>query len=60
MFRMFLTRIVPVHDAEGRVRRWLGTNVDVAEAAGREAALERSAAALREREARLLQAHNEL
>jgi signal transduction histidine kinase/ActR/RegA family two-component response regulator len=60
VFRMFLTRIVPVHDAEGRVRRWLGTNVDVAEAAGREAALERSAAALREREARLLQAHNEL
>jgi PAS domain S-box-containing protein len=60
VFRMFLTRIVPVHDAEGRVRRWLGTNVDVAEAAGREAALERSAAALREREARLLRAHNEL
>ena len=59
-FRMFLTRAAPVHDAEGRVRRWLGTNVDVAEAAGREAALERSAAALREREARLLQAHNEL
>ena len=60
VFRMFLTRIVPVHNSEGRVRRWLGTNVDVAEAAGREAALERSATALREREARLLQAYDEL
>ena len=44
----------------GEVSRWLGTNVDVAEGAGREAALERSAVALRQREARLLQAHNEL
>ena len=29
VFRMFLTRIAPVRDADGRVRRWLGTNVDV-------------------------------
>ena len=60
LFRPFMTRVAPVRGADGRVRRWLGTNVDVAEAAGREAALERSAAALREREARLLQAHDEL
>jgi PAS domain S-box-containing protein len=29
LFRPFLTRIVPVRDAEGRVRRWFGTNTDV-------------------------------
>jgi PAS domain S-box-containing protein len=28
-FRPFLTRIVPVHDADGRVLRWFGTNTDV-------------------------------
>jgi len=30
-FRMFLTRIQPVKDAEGRVVRWLGTNTDISE-----------------------------
>ena len=39
-FRRFLTRIVPVHDADGRVLRWFGTNTDVeAERAARDAAL---------------------
>ncbi|HEX4886385.1 MAG TPA: PAS domain-containing protein [Casimicrobiaceae bacterium] len=28
-FRMFLTRVNPVRDAEGRVVRWFGTNTDV-------------------------------
>ncbi|MDQ6827779.1 MAG: PAS domain-containing sensor histidine kinase, partial [Gemmatimonadota bacterium] len=28
-FRSFLTRVVPVRDAEGRVTRWFGTNTDV-------------------------------
>ena len=31
VFRQFLTRIVPTHDAEGRVVRWFGTNTDVEE-----------------------------
>ena len=29
IFRHFLTRVVPVRDAEGRVVRWFGTNTDV-------------------------------
>ena len=38
-FRPFLTRIVPLRDADGRVLRWFGTNTDVsAERAAREAA----------------------
>ena len=28
-FRAFLTRVVPVRDAEGNVARWFGTNTDV-------------------------------
>jgi PAS domain S-box-containing protein len=30
-FRMFLTRIMPVKEAEGRVVRWFGTNTDISE-----------------------------
>jgi PAS domain S-box-containing protein len=30
-FRMFLTRVMPVRDAEGSVVRWLGTNTDISE-----------------------------
>jgi signal transduction histidine kinase len=38
-FRRFLTRVMPVHDAAGRVLRWFGTNTDVeAESAARDAA----------------------
>jgi PAS domain S-box-containing protein len=38
-FRRFLTRVMPVHDAAGRVLRWFGTNTDVeAERAARDAA----------------------
>ncbi|MDQ6764069.1 MAG: PAS domain-containing protein [Bacteroidota bacterium] len=29
VFRPFLTRVVPVHDNEGKVIRWLGTNTDI-------------------------------
>ena len=28
-FRTFLTRVVPVHDNDGRVTRWFGTNTDI-------------------------------
>ena len=38
-FRRFLTRIIPLRNAEGKVIRWFGTNTDVeAERAAREAA----------------------
>jgi PAS domain S-box-containing protein len=31
VFREFLTRVVPLQDAEGRVTRWFGTNTDISE-----------------------------
>ncbi len=31
LFRMFLTRVMPVRDSEGRVARWFGTNTDISE-----------------------------
>jgi PAS domain S-box-containing protein len=31
VFRTFLTRVVPVHDAHGTIVRWLGTNTDIDE-----------------------------
>jgi PAS domain S-box-containing protein len=30
-YRMFLTRVMPVRNTEGRVVRWLGTNTDISE-----------------------------
>ncbi len=45
VFRSFLTRIVPIKNAEGIVLRWFGTNTDVDE-------LRRTQEALRESEAR--------
>jgi PAS domain S-box-containing protein len=45
-FRPFLTRIVPLRDADGRVVRWFGTNTDVTpEREAREAAERARAAA---------------
>ncbi|GAO37866.1 putative two-component hybrid sensor and regulator [Sphingomonas changbaiensis NBRC 104936] len=41
VFRPFLTRAVPVHDAESKVVRWLGTNTDVSAQYEAEAALKR-------------------
>ena len=29
VFRPFLTRVVPLRDAAGKIVRWLGTNVDI-------------------------------
>jgi PAS domain S-box-containing protein len=31
VFRDFLTRIMPVHDRNGRIARWFGTNTDITE-----------------------------
>jgi PAS domain S-box-containing protein len=53
IFRPFMTRIAPMCDENGQVRRWLGVNSDVTDAAAREAALQRSTDALRDSEARL-------
>ncbi len=41
-FRPFLTRTVPVRDAEGRVLRWFGTNTDISMQQEREEALRQS------------------
>ncbi|MEP6738142.1 MAG: PAS domain-containing protein [Chryseolinea sp.] len=30
-FRQFLTRVVPVHDQDGKIYQWFGTNTDVTE-----------------------------
>lgn len=30
-FRPFLTRILPVHDRDGKLRRWIGNNVDISQ-----------------------------
>jgi PAS domain S-box-containing protein len=38
-YRWFLTRAVPVHDAEGRVTLWFGSNTDITERQVIEAAL---------------------
>ncbi len=41
-FRPFLTRIVPVCEGEGRIRRWFGTNTDISMQREREQALRES------------------
>lgn len=33
IFRPFLTRVMPVKDSKGKVRRWFGTNTDISEQA---------------------------
>lgn len=47
VFRPFLTRIVPVRDAEGRVVRWFGTNTDITAQQHTEDALRKSEERLR-------------
>jgi PAS domain S-box-containing protein len=44
-FRPFLTRVVPLRDASGRVVRWVGTNADVTSEREARAAAERAQAA---------------
>ena len=44
-FRPFLTRVVPLRDADGRVARWIGTNTDVSAEREARAAAERAQAA---------------
>ncbi|HST50775.1 MAG TPA: PAS domain S-box protein [Pyrinomonadaceae bacterium] len=49
-FRWFLTRVSPLHDSQGRIVRWLGTNTDVDEQ--RRASKEREQLLESERQAR--------
>jgi len=46
-FRSFLTRIVPLKDADGKIVRWFGTNTDVTELREAQEALQRSEERLR-------------
>ena len=55
VFRPFLTRIVPIRDAEGRISRWFGNNVDISEITETESRLRRSEAQLLELNDRLEQ-----
>jgi PAS domain S-box-containing protein len=38
-FRQFLTRVMPLHDGEGKIVRWFGTNTDITEERRAEEAL---------------------
>ena len=42
LFRPFLTRVVPIRDAEGTITRWFGTNTDITAQRAAEQALERN------------------
>jgi PAS domain S-box-containing protein len=44
VFRSFLTRVMPLKDAQGRVQQWFGTNTDVSEQQAAEATYARLAA----------------
>jgi PAS domain S-box-containing protein len=48
VFRPFLTRAVPMHDADGRITRWFGSNTDVSPERAIQAKLEESESRLRE------------
>ncbi len=60
-FRPFLTKAAPLHDAEGHLIRWFGTNVEIGAQLAAEAALQdsntRLAILAAEREATLRQLH---
>ncbi len=47
VFRPFLTRVMPLRDAQGRVVRWFGTNTDISEQRRAEATLRQQADMLR-------------
>ena len=47
VFRPFLTRVMPLRDAQGRVVRWFGTNTDISDQRRAEQALRQQADMLR-------------
>ncbi|HEX5263736.1 MAG TPA: PAS domain-containing protein, partial [Phenylobacterium sp.] len=56
VLRPFLTRVVPLRDASGRVTRWFGTNTDISSLAEAQKRAERSETERRAYEARLRRA----
>ena len=53
-FRQFLTRVMPMKDADGRVIQWFGTNTDITERQRAEEALRRPGDLVAERPTELL------
>jgi PAS domain S-box-containing protein len=60
VFRPFLTRVMPVKDAQGDVQQWFGTNTDVSEQTRAEETEQRLNAELRQRIAELQAAGEEV
>jgi len=60
VFRPFLTRVIPLKDAQGRVQRWFGTNTDVSEQQAAEEAVRRLNAELQQRLADLQDANKQV
>jgi PAS domain S-box-containing protein len=60
VFRPFLTRVMPLKDAQGRVQQWFGTNTDVSEQTQAEGTEQRLNAELRQRVAELQAASEEV
>ncbi|KAA5539461.1 PAS domain S-box protein [Roseiconus nitratireducens] len=52
IYREFLTRVMPLRDAEGRITRWFGTNTDISEQHQMQEELRRIAAELSESDRR--------
>jgi len=64
IFRPFLTRVLPLKDAEGHILQWFGTNTDVTERKKAEEALKKAHDSLeekvKERTTELEEAYNSL
>jgi len=59
-YRWFLSRALPVRDAEGRIIRWFGTNTDITELREAQASLLASEERLRRQSSALAEANKEL
>ena len=59
-YRWFLSRALPVRDAEGRIIRWFGTNTDITELREAQASLLASEERLRRQSSVLAEANKEL
>ena len=59
-YRWFLSRALPVRDAEGRIMRWFGTNTDITELREAQASLTASEERLRRQSSALAEANKEL
>jgi PAS domain S-box-containing protein len=59
-YRWFLSRALPIRDAEGRIDRWFGTNTDITELRDTQAFLHTSEERLREQASALAEANKDL